>query len=158
MLVGSDVSHGLKRTGVCLILLLGVGVIPLSWAGEDEKTLSLSLAANKTVYSRGEQVEITLTVTNTAKHPVTLSFASSKQYDFVIIQGDHVIRRWSDGKMFAMVLTIEILGPQETKRYQMFWDQTDRTGRLVQPGSYKVAGMLEMRSSPTSESTSFEIR
>lgn len=157
MSVGSNVFQGLKWAWVCLVLLLSIGIIH-SFAGEDEKTLSLSLTTSKSIYTTGEPVKVTLTVTNITRHPVTLSFVSSKQYDFIIKQGDNEIWRWSDGKMFAMALTSLTFGPQESRNFQVTWDQTDHAGHKIPSGFYEAVGMFEVMNNPPSKSIPFEIK
>lgn len=154
---GSNIPYGLRLAWVGLFVLLGMGIGP-SWGQGDEKTLRLSLTTRKPVYTQGEPVELFLTVTNIAEQPVTLSFASAKQYDFVIKHKDHELWRWSNGQMFAMILTHLVLNPKESRRFQAIWLQNDRDGHQVESGSYIAVGILAVSGHPLSDTLSLKIQ
>ena len=142
---------------IVLLLLSGPGS-GQSWGNTLENDLSLSFTTSKSTYTRDEPIKLSLRVTNNSSHPVILPFASAKQYDFVITRGGQEVWRWSDGQMFAMVLTHIILGPKESKRFEAIWLQTDRTGQKIRTGLYEAAGILQLLDHPLPSSISFEIR
>ena len=122
-----------------------------------DKIIRLSLTSSKPAYSNGEPVELSLTVTNVTKEPVTLTFRSAKQYDFLIKKDGQELWRWSEGKMFAMVLTHLKLNPEETKIFRVVWPQTDKTNHQVNPGSYEAVGILPVSGNALSVSAPLKI-
>ena len=159
MLEGSKTPIFYRRlTWIAIFPLLstGLGSQP-SWGEDFEKILSFSLASSKSAYHRGEPVKLSLTVKNNSDHPVILPFASAKHYDFVVTRGRQELWRWSDGKMFAMGLTSLIVGPQESRRFEVTWLQTDRDGQKTKSGLYEAVGILEIVGHPLSSSTSLQI-
>ena len=146
------------RLAWVVFLLLTVGEAGSSWGQDDENTLRLSITTSKAAYPLGEPIKLSLAVKNISEHHVTLTFASSKQYDFIVTREGHELWKWSNGQMFAMVLTRLVLDPQESRSFEADWLQTDRTGQQVQPGLYEVIGTLAVRSRLFSNSISFEIQ
>lgn len=142
---------------IMVFLLTGLGGGP-SWGQEFEKNLSLSVTTSKSAYTREEPIKLSLKVTNISDHPVNIPFASAKQYDFAVTMGGKEIWRWSEDQMFAMVLTHIIMGPNETRRFEVTWFQTDRNGQKVRPGPYEAAGILELLNHPISSSTPIQIQ
>ena len=141
---------------IMVFLLTGPGSGP-SWGNTLEKALSVSLTTSKSAYTREEPIKLSLKVTNISDHPVNIPFASAKQYDFAVTMGGKEIWRWSEDQMFAMGLTHIILGPKETRRFEVTWFQTDRNGHKVRPGPYEADGILELLNHPISSSTPIQI-
>ena len=146
----------LRLIWIVIYLLTGIGAGP-SWGQDFEKTLSVLITTSKSAYSREEPIKLSLKVTNISNHPVNIPFASAKQYDFVVTLGGKEVWRWSEDQLFAMVLTHIIMGPNETRRFETTWFQTDRNGQKVQPGLYEASGTLEILNHPLSSSTSLQI-
>ena len=146
----------LRLAWIMVFLLTGLGGGP-SWAQDFEKTLSV-LITTKSAYSREEPIKLSLKITNISDHPVNIPFASAKQYDFVVTLGGKEVWRWSEDQMFAMALTHIIMGPNETRRFEVTWFQTDRNGQKVRPGPYEAAGILELLNHPLSSSTPIQIQ
>lgn len=98
----------------------------------------------------GEPVTMTLKVRNNGDQPVTLTFTSPPEADFVVMTKDGVeIWRWSHGKVFIMgeanaliVPPPVVLTPSGEKEYEVEWDQKDYDGNQVSAGEYLVQGIL----------------
>lgn len=144
-------------------LAAGLYILPLiaapSWADQHyDKAILLTLASSKSVYSKGEPVELLLTVINTSKTPLTVPFSSAKQYDFVIKKDGQEVWRWSQGKMFAMALTQLKLEPRGGNLYRATWSQADGSKKQVGPGTYEATATLLVSGHLLSANTSIEIK
>jgi len=56
-------------------------------------------------------VDLTFTVTNEGDDPVELTFPSGFQADFVVLNGDREVWRWSDDRAFVQAIATETLAP-----------------------------------------------
>ena len=146
-----------RRLAGIALCLLG-WIVAASWSRGQDQSIRLSLATNKASYDRGEQVELTLTVTNAGKEPAALSFRSAKQYDFIIKEDEKELWRWSQGRMFAQALTTLTLQARESKSFPVVWPQTSRDGSQIRPGSYEAVAILSLSGHPLSTSARLEIR
>ncbi|MFQ5579947.1 MAG: BsuPI-related putative proteinase inhibitor [Nitrospiria bacterium] len=104
--------------------------------------LQVSLSTDQAAYRPGDQVRFSLTLTNSGETDIILSFRSSQQADFVILREEKEIWRWSDGRMFAQVLTQIKLRPGERREIQATWDQKGPEGKEPPFGSYEAVGEL----------------
>jgi len=64
--------------------------------------LLYTISTDKAVYSRGEDVSITLVKTNITGSSITLRYPTAQRYDFVIRRGEEQreVWRWSRGRSF----------------------------------------------------------
>ena len=92
-------------------------------------------------FVQGEEVKMVLSIKNVSPDTKTLSFSSSKQYDFVIKEKNGAeVWRWSDGKLFTAAFSSYGIAPGETKTFSYKWDQTiSDKGELIPIGSYTLA-------------------
>jgi hypothetical protein len=97
---------------------------------------SLCLTTDRAVYSPGDAVEMTLTVSNRAKRAVTFRFRDARRFDFIIETKGKSLWRWSDGRMFAQVLGEERLPPGDSLTYRA------KFKGVLKPGIYMVRGMV----------------
>ena len=93
-----------------------------------------------TSFVQGEKVNIVLSIKNISAVKQTLSFSSSKQYDFVIKDNkDSEVCRWSTGLAFAAAFTSYDIASGETKNFSYQWDQTiSGNGTLIPIGKYTL--------------------
>ena len=97
-----------------------------------------SLSADQAVYRSGEPISITFEIFNHAPRPVRLTFATSQRFDVVIEDNKGGESwRWSSGRMFAMVLGEETVGPAKPRLIY----EAQYVDKL-QPGRYKIKGVL----------------
>ena len=119
--------------------------------------LELLLKTDKQSYSPKEPILIQLIVTNKMSKVFKSTFASAQRYDFVVRKEKEEIWRWSEDKMFAMVLTEFILPPQQSVTYQERWTQQDEEGRTIPAGKYEIIGILKTQPEIISSSVLVEI-
>ncbi len=133
--------------GLCLLFCLGFS-LPLSFADSiqngDLANLRFLLTTDKPAYAVGEAVNITFTLTNPTAQEVRLQFSSSRQFDFVVRRNETEVWRWSNRRMFSMMLTTVVLKPQSSKRYTAVWAQNDNSGHPVSLGRYEVLALLPL--------------
>ncbi|HLL53870.1 MAG TPA: BsuPI-related putative proteinase inhibitor [Myxococcaceae bacterium] len=105
--------------------------------------LQVAFSADKSTYERGEVATLTLTMTNTAPYALTVSFATSQQYDFAAVDAaGNTMWNWSAGRIFDPVPSSRTLAPGETWSVQETWNFRDSTGAKVPDGDYTVSGAL----------------
>lgn len=80
-----------------------------------------ALVPSLEVSTGGSSVDLVLQVTNPSEEPVELNFASGQIYDFVVLEGEREIWRWSEDQMFTQALRRERLGPGESRRFEAQW-------------------------------------
>jgi hypothetical protein len=103
--------------------------------------LRLEVVVTRATFRPGDAVGITMRITNAGPEPVVLT-AGGQQYDFLVRQRGALVWLWSHDKAFAQVVRTLRLASQETLTYQATWDQRDLQGRLVEPGTYEIFGVL----------------
>lgn len=91
-------------------------------------------------FVQGDPIKIILTITNVSSTAKTLSFPSSKQYDFVVQDNSAVeIWRWSVGKAFTTTVTSYVLAPGNVQTFTYQWDQNlTSPASLIPTGSYTL--------------------
>jgi len=112
--------------------------------------LELAVSLVKTVYSLGDQVNVTLGITNITNQ--TLNFThTGMDFDFTVYNGtSNILYQWSLGRVFPMFITIEPLLPGENVSETIVWPQTCNTssstnGVLVSTGTYFIVGESNAR-------------
>jgi len=113
----------------------------------------LSLSADKKSYLVGVPVMLTLSVSNAGRAPVTLDFATSQKYDFVVRRSGQTVWRWAAGRMFTQALTNLTLAPGERRTFTERWNQTDTAGRQAPAGEYEAVGILTTMTRPQPQSS-----
>jgi hypothetical protein len=127
-------------TPALLLTLVALAASPAAAAGLDPLTVRLS--TDKASYVRGDQATFTLEVTNNAAYPVTVSFATGQQYDFVVRDSNGTaVWTWSDGRSFGSS-TVIVLGAGQTYQAQERWAFTSYSGAMVADGNYTLTGLF----------------
>jgi hypothetical protein len=107
------------------------------------KMVAIEVSTNKTNYSPGEKVKISIKATNNSKEEISTYYSSSQKYDLVITdKNGKEMWRWSHGKMFLMAIYPFRLKPKESVQFNYTWDQRDNSGKLLLPGKYSITGEL----------------
>jgi len=108
-------------------------------------SLELTVSVEKTVYSVGEPVNITLTITNISSQ--TFNFThTGMDFDFIVINGtNNLVYQWSIGRAFPLFVMIEPLQPGENVTAKYVWSQTCNgnasiEGLSASPGTYYIVG------------------
>jgi len=150
-----------------LALLLAAAAAPDKPTAPAKEPLQLSLVCDRTEYMHGEPgvryliaptgtMKPALTVKNTSAAPVTLTFPSTQQVDFVIRDAKGAeVARWSKDRMFGMMLQEITLKPGEERTFS----EQVKLGDVARPlpnGSYTVEGFLTAKPALTA-TASFRI-
>lgn len=120
--------------------------------------LQVEVSTNRRVYQLGDPITITLTVTNRGGMPAPLTFTTSQRYDLTASRSGREVWRWSYGRAFAQVIQNINVRPGETISFEETWDQTDKDGDQVPPGSYTIIGWLTAEGREQTTRSSVEIR
>ena len=116
-----------------------------------DTSYAATVRTDRTRYSRGEPITITIVLRNTSSAPQTLEFSSSQRYDFAIEDTRAPLWRWSAAVMFAQVLGEETIAPGDSLSYsEMF------RGELP-AGSYRAIGWITRMGAELKATAEFEI-
>jgi len=114
----------------------------------------ISMTTDKMNYSVGEPIVMTLKIFNYTEEDITFHFNTSQRCDFIIEDEEgNEIWRWSQDRMFAMVLDEETLGPDNPEGIYTA-EYKDRFG----PGYYKVTGIFVAQNRSMSGSIIIEVK
>ena len=147
-------------------VLVGVfGLVTVGWGGGEEisaqtdgamaeSTFGVSLTTDKASYAAGESIVMELIVFNRTAESITFDFRNAQHYDFIIEDAEgNSVWRWAEGRMFAQMLGEETLGPgREEVAY------TETYAGPLEPGGYKVTGILVASDRTISASITITIR
>ena len=78
----------------------------------------------------GQSVRLTIRLVNNGGTPQTLTFPTSKKYDFWITDAGTEVWRWSSGQMFTQDINHQEIGGQTGAVFAESWTAS-RTGKLV---------------------------
>lgn len=111
--------------------------------------LVLATSANVSV---GDQVALSLHVTNVADHSVELDFPNGQTHDFVVLDSaGHELWRWSSGRMFTQALQNKLLNSTETVTYAESWNPRGLHG------DFTLVAILRSSNFPKEERVAFEV-
>jgi hypothetical protein len=108
-------------------------------------------------YGLGEEVEMTLRLTNCGDNEATLYFATGQRYEFIVANSEtgEELWRWSDGQSFTQALDEQVLANGEVVEYTETWPQTNTAGEQVPEGRYKISGFSVGCGAPSEEPCQF---
>ena len=98
----------------------------------------------------GEGVAFTFTVENGGDRGVELTFRDACKADFVVYDDDREVWRYSDGRVFAQMLTSAELQPGESAAFTETWP--DPT-----PGDYTAEATLRVTEHEITARTPFSL-
>lgn len=103
----------------------------------------LVMGLNKTTYSLGETVNITISLANTSDENRTVSLMAGgdpkSQFDFLIYdQSNDLIYRYSAHRGYYSGGPSVLLTPRQSITATHQWEQNDDDGGVVAPGKYYV--------------------
>jgi hypothetical protein len=91
----------------------------------------------------GETITVTIAVTNLTDRAQTMRFAASPFLDYEIRCLDGcLVWRWSETVGRSDALVDVAFAPGETRRWFVRWNQADRDGWAVRPGTYDAAAFI----------------
>lgn len=80
--------------------------------------LSLKLAPQPVKLSENRQMEVTITLTNKSKRPITLEFPNSQRFEIYLLNSvGKVLTAWSDNHAFTDEASTIMINPQEHIEY-----------------------------------------
>ncbi len=133
---------------VAVFSALGLWLVAYGNTTSEERNMNygISMMTDKMSYSVGEPIIITLKIFNYTEEEITFHFNTGQRYDFIIEDEEgSKIWRWSEDKMFTMVLGEEILGPTNPEVIY-----TAGYREKLSPGYYKVTGIFVAKDRPMS--------
>lgn len=142
--------------GVVVFSGLGFWLVVYGNATSEERNMNygISMSTDKMKYSVGESVKMTLKIFNYTEEEITFYFNTSQRYDFVIEdEKGNEIWRWSNGRMFALVLGEETLGSNNPKIIYTIEYKSE-----LDSGNYKIIGVLVAKDKPMSGSIVIEVK
>ncbi|TYL35928.1 hypothetical protein CV102_25300 [Natronococcus pandeyae] len=69
-----------------------------------------------------DAVAFEFSVTNTGSEPVELQFSDACKAEFVVEDEGREVWRYTDGRMFAQMISSERIAPDETATYEAEWE------------------------------------
>jgi hypothetical protein len=108
--------------------------------------LELNMTLGKTVYSLGEPLNLTLTITNISNQTINFTH-TGLDFDFQVYNGtNNLVYQWSNFKAIAQFITIIPLSAGESRSANFTWLQTcsfnaSVEGDPVSPGTYSIIGL-----------------
>jgi hypothetical protein len=97
---------------------------------------------DKERYAQGAPVKITYAIRNQGAAPLTYNFSSGKLFDVWVRRGDAELWRYSKGQVYTQAVTSITLQPNETRRFEVIWNQVGDDGKAIGPGTYEVNAQL----------------
>ena len=143
---------------IAVVVFSGLGLWLVAYGNitSEERNMNygISMSTNKISYSVDEPIKMTLKVFNYTQEDITFQFNASQRYDFIIEDEEgNKIWRWSEDKMFTMMLGEEILGPTNPEVIYT----AEYKGKLS-PGYYKVTGIFVAQEKPMSSGIIIEVK
>lgn len=115
--------------------------------GNETAGLELTVQVEKAVYSQGEPVNITFTLTNISNQTIVFPMAAWT-FDFKVLNDtNHLIFQYSTSQIFPLVIRNMPINPGENLTDLLVWPQMCNTtaftaGVAVSPGTYYIVGLL----------------
>jgi hypothetical protein len=113
--------------------------------------LQLTMALQKTTYSLGEPINITLTLTNISNQTTTIELSAYNNFDFQVYNDTNsILYQWSNcwiGVAVPQVIWLETLNAGESVSANLAWNQTCYNSGLskgvpVSSGTFYIVGQI----------------
>ena len=132
----------IKLVIITVMVFSGLGLWPVAYGNttSEERNMNygISMMTDKMSSSVGEPIIMTLKIFNYTEEDIIFHFNNSQRFDFIIEDEEgNEIWRWSEGRMFAMMLGEETLGLTNSEIIYIA-EYTDK----LSPGYYKVTGFF----------------
>ncbi|SDQ35227.1 BsuPI-related putative proteinase inhibitor [Natronobacterium texcoconense] len=109
-----------------------------------------TLEADVSTSGIDDAVTFEFTVTNTGSSAAELQFPDAAKAEFVVEDEGREVWRFSDGRMFAQVVSSERLAPDESATYEAEWSDP-------QSGEFTVVAELRARETTCEARTSITV-
>ncbi len=128
-----------ETLGIALILLIALSFSPPPLLA-NPTGLTTSVSTDRRVYTEGQLVNITITVTNNGTDTVILHFATTCQFMFWVAYGSVDILYYEQLHTHCLKIPTEIpLLPGESITSQASWNQFDDSGmQVIFPRTYTI--------------------
>ena len=101
--------------------------------------LTCYLTTDRNSYKPGDTIRMQMQVRNPTAEALVLNFNTSQQYDFTVSDAEgKTVWKWSQGRMFAQMLTQKTLQPGDAYTVTAEW----ALPATLAPAQYKVSGLL----------------
>jgi hypothetical protein len=103
-----------------------------------------SAGTETSAFQRGELINFHLTIRNLTNQTIVFQGCCPPESDFFVFdaRGETVRWQWSEGRPFPAVLADLVFAPNETKTFQVAWNQVTRSGEMLAAGSYDTRGIV----------------
>ena len=95
-------------------------------------------------------VEFAFTVTNEGSETVDLHFSDAAKAEFVVQEESRAVWRFTEGRVFAQMLSTDRLESGESTTYEGEWDDP-------RPGAYTAVAELRAREATCAARAEFEV-
>lgn len=118
---------------------------------DEQLGLNLTMTLEKTAYTLGEPINITLTLTNISNQTTTIELSAYNNFDFRVYNDTNsTLYQWSNrwiGVAVPQVIWLETHNAGESLSQNLAWDQTCYNTGLsegvpVSPGAYYIVGQI----------------
>lgn len=147
----SKPRHSLAPEGSSLKCLVeGRAPRRIAYYDGSGRTRRMGLEGSLAVTTNEDSVRFVFTVINSDVQPRELRYRDGQAAEFVVLEGDREVWRWSEGRMFTQALWEESLAPGETAEYEATWN-------APYPGSYTAKAALNAQNATLMAESPFEI-
>lgn len=95
-------------------------------------------------------VDFAFTVRNEGTDAVELQFSNAAKAEFVVFDGEREVWRFTEGRMFAQMLSAERLESGAETTYEATWED-------ARPGEYAALAQLRAREADCEAETTFAV-
>lgn len=108
-----------------LLVACAQGGDPISGDARNVGGVTMTFRIDPAVVKRGRSVQLSLNLKNNTGTDETLRFPSTQKYDFWVERDGEEVWRWSDGMVFAQVLTRDRIPGQGGLSFTESWEATE---------------------------------
>lgn len=143
---------------IVVVMFSGLGLWLIAYGNSTSEEINMnygiSMMTDKMSYTMGEPITMTLKIFNYTEEDIVFYFNTSQRYDFIIEdEKGNEVWRWSEDRMFAMMLGEEVLGPTNIEIIY----KAEYKDKFI-PGYYKVTGIFIAQEKPMSGSIIIEVK
>ncbi|WP_293029536.1 BsuPI-related putative proteinase inhibitor [Natronococcus sp.] len=112
-----------------------------------EGRLEVEVSSN----GEAETVRFEFAVRNAGTDPVELQFSDACKAEFVVEEEGREVWRYTDGRMFAQMISSERIAPDETATYEAEWEEP-------RSGEYTAVAELRAQEATCDARTGFSVQ
>lgn len=91
---------------------------------------------------KGEMATFVLTVSNDTSEEINITYSSGQKYDFLVLQDNEEVWKWSHDKAFTAAIEEESIFPNTSISFEEEWNQVDNNGISVDVGRYVLKAIF----------------